>query len=146
MHINSPVAGPRPARAGAAALELAVVLPLLVLLLLGACDFGRFAHTQVAVASAARAGAGQASRSQPTVATRARWEAEIQAAVREELEGLANFRANRLTVSITSVAESGGTSRASVQVSYPFRTLISWGALPDLFICRETVVFRIMEI
>ena len=146
MHINSPIARHRRARAGAAALELAVVLPLLVLLLLGACDFGRFAHTQVAVANAARAGAGQASRSQPTVAARAQWEAAIQAAVREELEGLANFRANRLTVSITSVAESGGTSRASVQVSYPFRTLISWGTVPDLFTCRETVVFRIMEI
>lgn len=145
MHISRPVAGPRPARAGAAALELAIVLPLLVLLLLGACDFGRFAHTQVAVASAARAGAGQASRSQPTVATRAQWEAAIHTAVREELEGLANFRANRLTVSITSVAESGGTTRASVQVSYPFRTLISWGTVPDLFTCRETVVFRIME-
>lgn len=126
-------------------MEMAVVLPLLVLLLLAACDFGRFAHTQVAVASAARAGAGQASRSQPTGATRSQWEADIHTAVRNELEGLADFQVDRLTIRITSVAETGGTSRASVQVSYPFRTLISWGTLPDLMTCRETVVFRIME-
>lgn len=126
-------------------MELAVVLPLLILLLLAACDFGRFAHIQVAVASAARAGAGQASRSQPTAATRAQWEAEIHKAVRKELEGLADFRVHRLTIRITSQAETGGTSRASVQVNYPFRTLVSWGALPDLFTCQETVVFRIME-
>jgi Flp pilus assembly protein TadG len=37
--------------------ELAVVVPVLVLLLIGAADYGRFFFTSIAVANAARAGA-----------------------------------------------------------------------------------------
>lgn len=133
-------------RTGGAALEMALVLPPLILLLLGACDFGRFAHTQVAVANAARAGAAQASHSQPTATTRTQWEDKIRQAVREELSTLSGFESDRLSVTITSVSELGGTSYASVQVSYPFRMLVSWGTLPDWFTFREAVVFRIVEV
>ncbi len=136
----------RRSRSGAAAVEFAIVLPLLLLLFLGACDFGRFAHTQVAVSNAARAGAGQASRHRPTTATRPQWEAGIRLAVGDELKELAGFEANRLAITIAWVEEPDATSRASVQVSYPFRTLVSWGVIPDLFTFRETVVFRIMQL
>src|SRR5687768_15012073 len=44
-------------RTGAAMVEFAVVFPVLVLLLIGAADFGRVFFTSVAVANAARAGA-----------------------------------------------------------------------------------------
>ncbi|HEX2721508.1 MAG TPA: TadE family protein [Gemmatimonadaceae bacterium] len=44
-------------RRGAAALELAVAMPLLVLVCIGVMDFGRVYFTSVAVANAARAGA-----------------------------------------------------------------------------------------
>lgn len=131
-------------RGGVAALELAIVLPLLILLLLGACDFGRFAHTQVAVASAARAGAAVAYQNRPTPATRAQWEAEIRAAVRDELAALSGFRAADLTVTISTAAEPGGNQRASIQVRYPFRTLISWVGIPAQLTFRETVVVRIV--
>jgi Flp pilus assembly protein TadG len=43
--------------AGGAMVEFAVVFPVLVLLLIGAADFGRFFFTSIAVANAARAGA-----------------------------------------------------------------------------------------
>ncbi len=42
--------------AGAAAVELALVLPVLLLLLFGMVDFGRLYHTNVALAHAAREG------------------------------------------------------------------------------------------
>src|SRR5687768_12459108 len=42
---------------GAAMVEFAVVFPVLVLLLIGAADFGRVFFTSIAVANAARAGA-----------------------------------------------------------------------------------------
>lgn len=43
--------------AGGAAVELAVVFPVLVLLLIGVADYGRVFFTSIAVANAARAGA-----------------------------------------------------------------------------------------
>ncbi|MFM7868443.1 MAG: TadE family protein, partial [Planctomycetaceae bacterium] len=45
-------------RRAAAALEFAIVLPILVVMLAGTADFGRFAATSVAVCNASRAGAG----------------------------------------------------------------------------------------
>ena len=57
--LNRPVpprGSPR-GRAGVAMLELALVLPLLMLMLLGAIDFARVYYESIAVASAARAGA-----------------------------------------------------------------------------------------
>src|SRR4051794_32091869 len=42
---------------GGAALELAVAFPFLLLLLIGAVDYGRLYYTSVTVANAARAGA-----------------------------------------------------------------------------------------
>ena len=46
------------ARRGAAAVELAVIMPVFLLLTLGFVDFGRFAYAYIAVTNAARAGAG----------------------------------------------------------------------------------------
>jgi len=128
---------------GVAATELAIALPLLILILLGACDFGRFAHTQVAVAGAARAGAGIGSQRSPTPTTQGQWNGMIRTAVEGELQGLIGFQAQRLTTTITLSAETGGTQRVSVQANYPFRTLVNWGVIPSEINCRETVVFRI---
>ena len=47
----------RGVRLGAAALELAIALPVLVLLAVGVADFGRMFYTGIAVANAARAAA-----------------------------------------------------------------------------------------
>src|SRR5437868_5776563 len=44
-------------RGGAAATELALVLPLLILLALGCVDFGRYAYYSIAVQNAARTAA-----------------------------------------------------------------------------------------
>ena len=48
-------------RRGVATLEMAVMIPLMVLLLLGAIDFGRIFYAGVTVASAARSGASYGS-------------------------------------------------------------------------------------
>ncbi len=51
----------RPGRAGAAAVELAVLLPLLAGLLLGVWEFGRLIWVQQTLSNAAREGARQAA-------------------------------------------------------------------------------------
>lgn len=59
MHIRAPVRGPRvPRRAqGQAAVELALVLPVLLVLLLGMSEFARMAGAYLAVQHGAREGA-----------------------------------------------------------------------------------------
>lgn len=52
----------RRSESGGAALELAIVLPILVLLAMGAADFGRLYFNAIAVADAAKAGAQYGAR------------------------------------------------------------------------------------
>lgn len=54
----------RRADRGSSLVELAVVLPVLVLVLVGAADFGRVFYTAMALTSAARAGAAYGGQSQ----------------------------------------------------------------------------------
>jgi len=129
-------------RRGAAAVEFAVVLPLLITILLGATDFGRFSHSAIAVANAARSGAAYASMNPHDSSNQTAWTARVTQAVTDELSQSAAFDINRLTVTVTSVTESSALHRTSVQVTYPFRTIISWPFLPSSFDLRQTVVMR----
>lgn len=56
-----PIAGGRPRRRGAAAVELAVTLPMLVTMLLGILEMGRVLEIQQILGNAAREGGRQAS-------------------------------------------------------------------------------------
>ena len=55
--INRMMSTLRRSESGSAVVELAVVFPILALLALGVCEFGRLYYTAIAVAGAARAGA-----------------------------------------------------------------------------------------
>lgn len=131
-------------RAGAAAIELAVTLPLLIVLFLGACDFGRFGHVHSAVVNAARAGAGQGILNRPTPTTQAAWEAAIRRAVTNELAGIKAFDADLLSVNSSCVKEPDGQQRVSVQVTYQFSTLVAWGLIPSQVALRQTTVLRML--
>src|SRR3990170_1490137 len=54
---NGHVGGAQRSERGAASVEFASTLPLLILILLGTIDFGRFAYAAIAVTNAARTGA-----------------------------------------------------------------------------------------
>ncbi len=129
-------------RDGAAAVEFAIVLPLLVTLLLGATDFGRFSHSTIAVANAARSGAAYASMTPWNSNAQVAWNAGIRQAVVEELSQSANFDEADLTVVAVHTIESGDLRRVSVQVTYPFQMLINWPFLPTTFDLSNTVVMR----
>jgi Flp pilus assembly protein TadG len=66
---TAPLAAPRHDR-GAAAVEFALVLPLLLLLVCGIIDFGRMLNVQLTVSAAAREGARWAALGQSSVAAR----------------------------------------------------------------------------
>jgi len=60
----------RPPDAGTAAVELALVLPFVLLLVFGVIDFGRMLNAQITITQAAREGARWAALGQPGVPAR----------------------------------------------------------------------------
>ena len=103
---------------GAAAVELALLLPVLLLLVFGLIDLGRALNAQITLTQAAREGARLAALSQANVVSRA------QAAA----TGLSG-----VTVTVTACPSGGATADATVQVSYPFTFITPLGAIARLF-------------
>lgn len=111
--VRAPGAGvardPAPDRAtrdrGAALVEFALVLPLLIVLLVGIVEFGRAYHTQIVLQGAAREGARALALGESP-------EAAVQAAA----------GGTSISVGATSACPSGdtGSSYASVTTSTPF--------------------------
>ena len=114
----------RPARRaprdrGAAAVEFALLLPLLMLLVFGIVDFGRALNAQITLTQAAREGARLAALGEPNVVS------STQAAA----TGL-----NPVNVTVTSCpAGAGAGVNAVVQVSYTFSFITPIAAIAGLF-------------
>ena len=140
-------------RRGSATLEMAIMLPLLLMVGLISVDFGRFANSHIAVTNAARAGAGLGSMNRVTPATQPIWEAAIRVAVETELAGNWFYddpESGDLTMNPApvSIDEGNGFSRIEVTVSYPFTTIVNWPFLPgynDPLILTKTVAMRLVR-
>ena len=124
---------------GSAAVETAVLLPLLLLLAMGTTDLGRVSHAYIAVATAARNGAqygsGSKNASQDT--------AGIAAAVRSEMSSVLGYSSSNPTVT-SSLTDSGGGVK--VTVSLQFQSLIRYPGLPASMTLTRTVEMRVMPI
>lgn len=121
----------RSARYGAAALELALVLPLLITLVLAAVDLGRFAYSYIAITNAARTAAGFASVNPlpVTSTTQETWRALVKANVLAEFGS--TLDASKVAVSDPVVTvDNEGFKRVRVDVSYTFETIVAWPLLP----------------
>jgi Flp pilus assembly protein TadG len=106
---------------GAAAVELAIVLPVLFLVIAGIIDFGRFFFFQIQVTNAAREGArmavvmpGPSPDPRPSITVRALAAAGGVPAV---------------TVSPVVTCDSGSSANASVTVQAPFSWIIMGPAI-----------------
>src|SRR5258708_5049151 len=122
-------AGPnrRLPRRGGAAAELAIILPVLMTLVLGAVDFSRFAYYYIAVTNAARAGSAYACMNNFTSSSSTTWQSNISSAAQDEMRnqvGAGNI--SNLTVTTTTTTDANGLKRAQVTASYPFTTIINW--------------------
>jgi Flp pilus assembly protein TadG len=129
-------------RAGTAATEFAIVLPMLMLLALGGADFGRIASYSEIVSNAARTGAEVGGTRRFTAQTRAAWETKVQQAVVEEMQNVPSFDAARLQSSVSTTTDSDGVVRVIVDVSYPFNTVVNWPVLPHEVKLHEHVHYR----
>jgi Flp pilus assembly protein TadG len=138
--------GYRRARRGAGAAELAVVLPVLVLIALGCVDFGRFAYRYIAIQNAARTGAEYGTMNPYTTTTKAAWKTRVTAVTQAELADSAGTVPPGVAVDVPDadlVPESSGLRRVRVGVTYTgFTTLVSWPGIPSNPTMRSTVVMR----
>ena len=139
--VQRPLRRTRP-RAAAAAAELAIILPVLTLVVLGCIDFGRFAYSYIALTNAVRAGAGFGSVNAYTTSTYGTWQSQVQQAVVDEMSGVPGFDSSQLTVTASGIAESGGLWRVQVTASYPFQPLTSVTGIPGNITMQRTVVLR----
>jgi Flp pilus assembly protein TadG len=105
---------------GAAAVEFALVLPLLLLLVFGIIDFGRALNAQITLTQAAREGARLAALGQSAATVTS----QAQAAATD---------LSPVTVAVTGCAVgAGGTANATVTVTYHFSFLTPVGAIAAL--------------
>jgi Flp pilus assembly protein TadG len=127
-------------RRGAALVEYAISLPLLVGIVFGCVDFGRCLYSYIAVTNAARAGAAVASVNSFTPETYPGWEQMVRDAVVAELEGIPGFDEAELQIPPPVVTvDEDRLRRFKLEVSYPFETLVDWPFFPKQVRLRRSV-------
>ena len=104
---------------GAAAVEMAIVMPLLVAMIIGIIDFSRIFNAELQLSQAAREGARMAALGLPTTDVQTR----AQAAAPNPAWGAALSTAN-ITVSPTCGATPSATDTAAVIVNYTFNGIL----------------------
>lgn len=129
-------------RRGAAAVEMAIVTPLLLLFAFASADFGRVVHAYAIVSNAARCGTEYGSMHGFTPYTRESWESRIRQIVDEEMQGLSGFDKDQMTLTITTSTDADDLTRAAIEVTYPFHTVVDWVGLPSQVTLRHRVEMR----
>ena len=133
-------------RRGVALVEFAIVLVLLLTIVLGCVDFGRYANTYIVVTNAAREGAFVGATSPLSITNQTRWEEIIRDAVVNEMATVVGFDSSRLTVTMGQISDNDeGKLRVRVEVSYPFQTVMPWGGLPDELTLSRAVEMRVIR-
>lgn len=118
---------------GQALAELAILLPLLILIVLGAADYGRIYHHFIALESAASAGAqyGCVSLSKATDAN------GIRLAAMRQLQDITN-RNPVVTSFVTN-------SVLTVKVTATFSTILHWPGIPSNNVITRGVQMRLLK-
>ncbi|MEU0882983.1 TadE/TadG family type IV pilus assembly protein [Lentzea sp. NPDC005914] len=104
---------------GATAVEVALLMPILLVLVMGIVDFGRALHAQITLTQAAREGVRVAALQQPNAAGR----------TQSAATGLSGVG---VTVTSCPTGSAGGSS-AEVQATYTFEFITPIGALAGMF-------------
>ncbi len=131
-----------PRRRGAALVEFAITCPLLILFALATADFGRIVAAYQTVANAARLSSEYGSTHGHSAYTQAAWLAEVRQTVTDELQNQSGFNAANLTVNIATTPDADGLDQVSVDVLYPFQTVVAWPGLPSTVNVRHAVIMR----
>ncbi len=129
-------------RSGAAATELAIVLPLLIVLSLAAVDFGRFAYIAIAMDNAVRVGAEHGATRSFTSFNYDNWEDNVKERVSDELADIKAGWLTDLEVTVSTSSTSNSLARVNVQANGNFSTIIDWPFLSDATNIRRQISIR----
>jgi Flp pilus assembly protein TadG len=117
-----PPSGRKTRDRGTAAVEFALVLPVLLLIVFGIIDFGRALNAQITLTGAAREGARLVALGYP--------DAAIQADVAAAAPGLSGVTS---TVVASCPPGAGPAAEAEVDISYSFSFITPIGAVVGFF-------------
>jgi Flp pilus assembly protein TadG len=111
---------------GATAVEFALLLPVLLLLVFGLIDFGRALNAQITLTQAAREGARLAALG-----------GQLSAVVSRTQTAATGLSSSQVSVTVTACPSGGSAggspADATVQASYPFSFVTPLGAIAKLF-------------
>lgn len=129
-------------RRAAAALELALTLPLLLLLTFGAIELGRAVSIYSMISCAARAGAEYGATHGYSTYTYSSWQTQVTQQVQNSVQGNTSLDATQLSAVVNTTPETGGFNLTTVTANYQFNTITQWPGLPHQFTITHTVGMR----
>ncbi len=126
---------------GQSVVELAVLLPILVVILAGAADFGRGLTAYIAISGATREGAAYGMQSADQAAN----EAEIATTVRNDIGNGGEIWGTDVVVVSDTGPDSQNYEQVVVTVSYAFSPIIPIPGLPSTINMDRTVRMRVLN-
>jgi Flp pilus assembly protein TadG len=133
----------RRSQAGAAMVETAMILPLLITLFLACVDFGRYAYAYITLNNAVRAGGAVACRAPADV----NMELHVRQAILDEFSGQSQVDPTQLVIAAPVRVSDPGTGyrRVTVAASYRFTMIIHWPLLPNEMDLAAAVQMRVIR-
>ena len=113
-------------RAGTAAIELVLLLPLLITIISGTVDLGRIIQADMTFSNAVRVGAEYGAAHRWSSGTLPAWKTKIQDAVLMEASNLRGFDPQKLVVTVTPVVLSDEETVVTVTATYALSLKLFW--------------------
>ncbi|MDB5343142.1 MAG: TadE-like protein [Schlesneria sp.] len=129
-------------RRGAAAVEMAVVLPLLLSLAMMTFDLGSIVSTYLVLSNAGRTGADHAATHRVLPASRSLWESRIKDAIQSEMVSFKKFDPTQLQTTISTTANADQSTQVVVDLRYMHTTIVPWPGLPKKLSLHYRVEMR----
>jgi Flp pilus assembly protein TadG len=129
-------------RRGVAAVEFAVVVPVLLLLALGCADLGRAFSAYLIVSNAARVGAEYGASHGYTTYTYSSWQSQVIQQATNEAEGSFAFNSAELTTVVSTTPITTNLYEVTVTTTYPFSMISTWPGLPHQFNVSHSVTMQ----
>jgi Flp pilus assembly protein TadG len=129
-------------RRGTAALEFVIVLPVLMVIVIGAADLSRMLHYKNVLTNAARTGAAYGATHAVSDYTYDEWVDRVQAHALEEAANLPDYKSSLIDLTVTTFDEADGSQRVQVEATYPFEMLIHWPGWPKQLTLQHSVSMR----
>jgi Flp pilus assembly protein TadG len=127
---------------GIAITELAILMPLLVLLCLVAADLGRGCQCGIALANATRVGAEYGATRLYDSANAVDFGNRVTTAAREEFSAQCGLDPAELQITCEVTTSSDGLHQCRVSGTYPFRLLLQWPTMPSSLLLKRVSTFR----